>query len=495
MAASDYFAKLGLEFDPFASNAMPEFFFVGGQRRFIAQRAAQIVYFSGSIVLLLGASGAGKTRMLDEIVGELRDVTDICRVDTTVLMDVTAVRLQLAACVGLSPAASASNAELILALERSRPADGDPHPILLIIDAAHLLPVEALRECATLAQSAGGRIRLLLAGEFDLATAWSQISDGGTEILQLPSLSAADTADYLHTRLQAAGSSVAMPLPRELLDLLYAQSGGNIGAIHRLAPQLFAAAEQPSNTRTMPRWSRLPLLHIAIAAGLLTVVILLLLYRGSDKPSEATTTHNMPVQNDDKTQQRIPLALPQRPLTQRTAPTIDAEPSIAARDTGATSAKPSEALPAQTPALAEKPKAVAPEPAPKPAAKPVLPAPSNPEAVPVAKSAPDNGAFSADERALLALPSQQVVLQLIGAESRATIDKFAANAGQDVKLYVYGTRLRGKPWYIAVTGPYSDRNTAAAAIAKLPEVLRKQQPWPRGVAAIQSDIKAHNGHY
>jgi DamX protein len=115
--------------------------------------------------------------------------------------------------------------------------------------------------------------------------------------------------------------------------------------------------------------------------------------------------------------------------------------------------------------------------------------------VPVAKSAPDNGAFSADERALLALPSQQVVLQLIGAESRATIDKFAANAGQDVKLYVYGTRLRGKPWYIAVTGPYADRNTAAAAIAKLPEVLRKQQPWPRGVAAIQSDIKAHNGHY
>src|SRR6185312_15599562 len=112
--------------DPFASNAMPEFFSVGGQRRFIAQRAAQIVYFSGSIVLLLGASGAGKTRMLDEIVGELRDVTDICRVDTTVLMDVTAVRLQLAACVGLSPAASASNAELILALERSRPADGDP---------------------------------------------------------------------------------------------------------------------------------------------------------------------------------------------------------------------------------------------------------------------------------------------------------------------------------------------------------------------------------
>ncbi len=472
MTASEYFTQLGLEADPLAADAMPEFFFVGGQRRFLAQRAAQSVYFSGSIVLLLGANGAGKTRMLDEVVAELRDVADICRIDATVLMNGGDIRQQLAAGVNLPPQAAHSNTELLFALDRSRPAAGEPQPILLIIDAAQLLSIETLTECAALIQGAGGRLRLLLAGESDLATAWQQGHCGDADILQLQPLDAVDTADYLHTRLQAAGCTASIPFAPELLAELYAQSGGNIGAIHKVAPQLLTPTQIASNT---PAMSRLPLLHIGIAAGLLTIVILLLIYRnGDDDPSSAAA-----VIKSESDHQAIPLSLPTSPST---PPTPVNKPAIATANPSASTI----AAPAPAPA---------PKPVEKPIAKPAVEPVAQPEPTPAPKIVPDNGAFDSDERALLALPAQQVMLQVIGAEARASVDKFAASAGKEVKLYVYSTRLRGKPWHIALTGPYADKNTAAAAVQKLPEAIRKQQPWPRSIANIQADIRAHSAKH
>ncbi len=99
---------------------------------------------------------------------------------------------------------------------------------------------------------------------------------------------------------------------------------------------------------------------------------------------------------------------------------------------------------------------------------------------------------AANERELLAMAPTQFVLQVSGAESRGNIDKFVASAGGSQPLLTYHTRLRGKPWIVVVTGPYSSRDTAIAAIAKLPEALRKQQPWPRSIANVQADIRAHS---
>ena len=69
----------------------------------------------------------------------------------------------------------------------------------------------------------------------------------------------------------------------------------------------------------------------------------------------------------------------------------------------------------------------------------------------------------------------------------------SANA-QGGSVYTFETILKGKPWYVAVTGPYRDKSAAFMAIGKLSPSLRNEKPWPRSVAGIQSDIRTRRPH-
>lgn len=492
--AANYCARLGLEFDPFAAEALPDFFFVGAQRRFLVQRAVHVLYFSGAILLLLGADGAGKSRTLDEIEKELKDLTDICRIEATVLMDATEIRGMLAAALGLTSAAAASNAEFVYALNRMRPADGDPQPVLLTVDAAHSLAVAVLAECAALAVSAGGRLRMLLAGEVELITAWQQAEAGAAEVLELAPLDRAETADYVRTKLQAAGYRQAQPLSDVEFDELHRQSGGNFAAINALAPEWLA---RPKDSSVASRVKALPLLHIGAITALLTIIILLLLYRGGNSSSTqtaslstASTTANTPVavQKNHSEQSTVVLELPKAAPPQSAASSENAAvatiPQIPAESTPtpATTTKPLVAAPAEN---AQHSSAIKKDEKTETTAKI--------EKVEKNKTTMTAWTPTEDEQALLGAPPSHYVLQLMGAESKTTVDKFANGAGKGVQFYYYRTQLRGKPWFIVVAGPYADKVAAQAALAKLPEAVRRQQPWPRSVANVQTDIRAHRG--
>ena len=53
----------------------------------------------------------------------------------------------------------------------------------------------------------------------------------------------------------------------------------------------------------------------------------------------------------------------------------------------------------------------------------------------------------------------------------------------------FETRLKNKPWFVAVTGPFGSRQLALEAIKSLPSGLKKQKPWARSVSGVQSDIR------
>ncbi|MDB6061312.1 MAG: hypothetical protein JWM78_1415 [Verrucomicrobiaceae bacterium] len=502
--ADNCFESLGLAFDPFADGVMPAFFFVGGQRRYLAQRAVHTLYFSGGIVLAVGDRGAGKSRWLDEISAELRDIADLCRIEATVLMDSTQIRVLLASAIGLATDSSASAAAFVLALNQNRAGDEEPLPIVVLLDSAHLLSIPALEETVALARSSGGRVRLLLAGESDLAVSWREADTGAAEILQLPALDRQETADYLHTRLQAAGSTVAMPFDSDVLDALFAQTAGNIGSIHAAAPQLLAPA--PKTFSVSRSIKALPILHISVIAGLLAIVIILVVYRGGSSANDPSKAVAALPQAGDK--HSVALALPSAreadlpkpadiPVTrmERAAdqvPALAAKPEPVINPEPVKSAEPAkQPEPPKQPEPAKRPEPKAPEPIVKPApAKPEVKAIAAPKpTAPVEKES--TVTLSADEHELLGLPSQQFVLQLLGAESRSTVAKFAVGAGRGQHLLTYRTQLRGKPWFIVVTGPYPSKAAVQAAIAKMPEPLRKQQPWSRTVGNVQADIKAH----
>ncbi len=495
MSGSDYYLRLGLERDPFAADAMPDFFFVGAQRRFLVQRAVHALYFSGATVLLLGADGAGKTRTLLEIDSELKGLADICRIEATVLMDAAEIRVLLADRLGI-PAAAAS-VELIHALERIRPADGDPQPVLIAIDSAHLLSIDTLAECAALAAGSGGRLRLLLAGQSDLATAWQQAQAGGAELLELKPLDRSETEDYVRTRLLAAGLRDSQPLSEIDFEQLFARSGGNFGAINSLVPAMLQPAEQMLPVAR--RLTALPMLHIGAVAALIAVVIVLLLYResatesNSNGDSAAVPNEQLPAMSKTGGEQKtVALQLPTPAPSAHDA----ASPAVSAAMPIGTPVQPNSAANARTapPAQAQ------PEPKTPPVAAPTAAANSGAgEAKPAVSagakkssdaSAASSPAGSADERALLGFPSSHYVVQLLGAESKSTVDKFARGPGRGLKLYAYRTRLRGKPWFIVVTGPFPTKNAAQAAVNKMPDAVRKQQPWPRKLANVQADIRA-----
>lgn len=510
--------RLGLEREPFG-RGVSGVFFVGGQRRFLVQQVMHALYFAKGIVLLSGADGAGKSRVAAEVCRELEELCDLCCLEASVLMDDNEVRRHLCEKLGLAAEAASDDAALLSALEQLKPDEGDPLPVLLLIDDAQHLAVPVLVRCHTLAMASQGRIRLLLIGDPELLRAWEQAGNLDAEQVDVLPLDAQETADYVATSLQAAGYRGESPLNELQLDALYRESRGNIGAINALAPALLLAAT--GSPATPPR-RKLPLPHVALIALLVVFIGVAALFFGGGGDTDSAGEKNVAaVAVDDGSRQSIPLALPstdtalpaevdaQPAAPQAGAPTVSAgaassalsPPAPAPAPAPSTESKPlpvSAPIPTQStlPPATKQPATVAPP-------KPALAAPGAPTKVDApaksvsaqnqpATSAPVKSVAApkgADAAALVAMPSTQFVVQLMAVSKRKALDQFIAKSAGGVKVYSYETRRSGKPWFVAVTGPYADKNAARSAIARLPKALRDNNPWLRSVASVQSDIR------
>lgn len=464
---------LGLSVDPFAEGALPDLFFVGGQRRFLAQQATHALYFAGSTVLLVGEPGAGKSRTLKEIRTGLAEVADVCVIDASVMMDGAEIRQRLARHCALPGEAVDSEAGLAEALQQLRPLDGEPAPIVVLVDDAHVLAAETLASLRRLVGIAGGRLRLLLAGEPSLRAAWLQQDDGShTEQFELPALDRQEIADYLQTRLLAAGYRGVQPLTEPQLDQLCRSSRGLIGAIHQQAPALLCQTAAPAPARRGRFWP-LPRPYLAGAAALAVVVLLIALSEGEKKEVNELVSA-------DGSRRHVPLA-----LTIGQPAGAAKESAIAAGDAGIDTA------PAPAPAAVPAPSAPAAAPAPAPAAKPAPTAEARPAVAPAPRpSATPASAFAASEKKLLSMAGQQYLVQLMGSHSREKLTSFMNAEAKGVDILYFEARRNGKPWFVAVTGPFADRAAVSRAVAGLPKTLRDLQPWQRTAASVQADIRA-----
>lgn len=95
---------------------------------------------------------------------------------------------------------------------------------------------------------------------------------------------------------------------------------------------------------------------------------------------------------------------------------------------------------------------------------------------------------SADEQAILAWETKGYTLQMLGARSVRSAEKFLAEHNEP-KLLHFSTIYKGAPWHVVVYGQYPNRDVANAAVKKLPVALQKVRPWARSVRGVQVDIR------
>ena len=98
--------------------------------------------------------------------------------------------------------------------------------------------------------------------------------------------------------------------------------------------------------------------------------------------------------------------------------------------------------------------------------------------------------YTPDEQALLA-PESGYIVQLLGSHSSSGAESFRDQWRSQVtgSLYRYQTTYKGKDWFVVVSGVYSSRAEAKAAVNAMPAQLRKQSPWVRPVGDVQKVIR------
>lgn len=509
--------RLGLTADPFASDGLGDFFFVGGQRRFLVQQAVHQLYFGGGLVLVIGADGSGKSRLLIETERELGAVADICLTTATVMTDGDALRRDIATTVGLGAAAAADNAALVEAIEQLRPSVTEPQPVILLVDDAHVMAPATLDACADLVRAAGGRIRVLLAGEAAVLAGWTQpvrISEGLLSQIDLEPLDDQETVDYLRTRLQVAGLRAPLPLTPAAQRQLYRESSGNLAAIQIVGARLLADSLEPPIESAGPgRRAAMPRRNWVIAAGIAVAIAGIAAWPVSDGGNaESNVLSHQDSASAGQERRRVPLVLDWNGTDSVSSPAGSARGAQEAQalavgtdQAGSSTSRRDEPADASDPAPAEvlalepaRRNIATPDAASVPKAALTSEAVPPPKVVPTAETAPirrvAGSPAAADEERLLALAPDAYMLQLMGARSLASLQASVQRSAFPGPVYYFQTQLNGKPWFVAVTGPYregddSGRAAASGAVDSLPSALRAAKPWPRSIRSIQEDIR------
>ena len=77
-------------------------------------------------------------------------------------------------------------------------------------------------------------------------------------------------------------------------------------------------------------------------------------------------------------------------------------------------------------------------------------------------------------------------MQLAASLDSDAIERFIKNQPNMPELHYVHIKQRGRDWYISLYGSYSSYAQAKAAVDRLPSSMRKNSPWIRRLAKLQS---------
>lgn len=240
----------GLENDPFFSNPDPDYFVDLPTHREALNGLLDWAQSGGGIALLTAPPGLGKTLLCEYLARELAEEFVTLKLgdgnysSPRELMQTLLFQLDL-------PYAGLEDHELRLELWNVvKELAGVGQSLLLIVDEAHELSEEMLRELKTLAgggKGSGPRISLLLSGQLELEELLARRSLSSlNQMIKchqiLESLSRGESANYLAARLERAGADIETVFDEDAVELITHVSDGVPRCLNTIASRCIKLA-------------------------------------------------------------------------------------------------------------------------------------------------------------------------------------------------------------------------------------------------------------
>ena len=228
---------------PFGHDRNVESFFAGSSHHNAVLKLRYLIDHRHGLGLLVGASGSGKTRLLDAVLQPAGSASSpVARIVYPQMSPVEMLNCIASKLRGETVATSNDSMDVVLGrLENSlRTLTSSGRPPIIVIDDAHAISdrhvLQSLQLLLNFQQSDGMDFTLILAGQPELVAVVKrlpQLDDRVAMPCVLQSLSSTETADYIRHRLHAAGAT--MPIFSEAaLVAIHQLSGGLPRRINRL---------------------------------------------------------------------------------------------------------------------------------------------------------------------------------------------------------------------------------------------------------------------
>lgn len=486
-----YINRLALNHLPFARVTSTAAFYDGShikQRRLLLQH---LLRATRTPVLLQGASGTGKTTLLEQM--QRQAATDIRYCIITAAID--------------SLTADKSITEV---LEADIQEPQDEHACetairqrLLQLRRVNIVPVLVVDDVEQLSDSLRQQLKDWLQWQDeDGELLWQAIVSCQSDLnldfidfqkLDMPVLEAVEVAPYLLQRLQAAGYNGDLPFSSKDLHRFYRLSAGNPGKLNQLAHQHLLGMKVATTglsrlhslLRQAGRWS------VVLVLGL--IIIVALIYQKQinnwiDKPEEQQETLSLPPLADNNEVATVvigednpPAAQPRQELADLLAeipPSYDTELESQSRlqEPAQQSHNPDDSEPDKV--TGSRPEALQTD------------AEITVQTTRVTKTDPQQTQGDVGGRDwIMAQNPTDYTFQLMGAWDAAEVDTFIdkyALTGQVARF----TSLRdNKPWHVLIYGVYPGKQAAMKASNNWPAPLNTLPIWLRRFDSVQKQIR------
>lgn len=518
-AADEYLDFYQFDHDPFLGRG-PSFKFFAAKRHSVLTELHYLARYSKLMLVVTGPHGSGKTVLRQALVASSKEHVKNIIITAAAAADAASMLQQVCTALALN-AEECAIADVLQHIERML---SNGQEVRVLVENAEQIDESALLFLQRIAQGVNdASARVFVFSDQSIYPVLEKVADDADlyHIIPLEAWDQQEVIEYLEQRLLAAGQTLDV-FSEQQLESICQQSQGWPGLVNSVAKTLLI--EQARNTGQVQKPAvNIPYKHLAVLAVLSVALIFVWFMQSSNQTAE--TEHvaladpealreeqaaqqlprlsqgqaiELPLQLESEPVLRVPLAQavntdeedadlladePEQQTVQRAASTVVPNEPVPV------SVAPVEAvLEAPVPQVAmveEKPATpiVQPKPEPRAVAKPAAKQPvatKAPVAVGLAGSAGHAQWYKQQAGA-------RYTLQVFGSRSEATARSLLQR--NPAQYHYFRKEHQGKALFVVTYGSFASRNEAQAAISKLPENIRQDNPWPRTMQSIQRELR------